>query len=751
MNKNFYYDLEPGRTRLEREYEGNDVVISIVTPTYNSSELIFQTMNCILNQTYPYYEWLVVDDGSTSKESLEVLEKLESTDSRIKVLHKKNEGPAKARDYGVTKSNKNSKYIFFIDDDDLVEKTFLEIAYFTLSINKEAAWCYSDVVNFDGYHSLWNKKFSTEQMKKENLLVNSALIRKDAFNDVSGFKLEGKGLYEDWILWLKLLAKGYYPVHMSYYGFWYRKKKNSGEFQTALESHKDNMNLVNKYASKILDDVNPIEFPREVYNWDGITDSVDILKPRYKRNNKTNILVIVPWMTLGGADKFNLDLFSMIDKEKYSITLLSTQPTEYVWRQKFEEVCDDLFDLSTFIDCKDWTAFVNYIIETRNIDIIFNTNSTTGYEMLPYLHAMHPTIPIMDYIHMEEWYNRNGGYSRDSAAVTSVIDRTLFCNANSEKIMHEYFKVDKKKLGTVYIGVDANKFDPSKYDRVELRKKYKISSEKFVISMIARIDLQKRPYLLMRIIEETVKKNKIKDLLFLVVGDGPLLQVIKNIAKANDLEENVMFLGVSRKPDEIYAISDITLNCSIKEGLALTAYESLSMGVPVVSADVGGQKELINEKTGVIVPCLQKESEINNFVYSDIEVGNYVDGLIKVYNNIDDYKKACRKRILDKFTINHMVEKMTEEFASLTLLKKTDDNSIKNIDIYKELLNQYYLGNKGLYSWLVSEYERKIYGQPPREKFYIIKKGLRKIKNKIRNILWKIPIWRKIVLTLKKK
>ena len=52
-------------------------------------------------------------------------------------------------------------------------------------------------VNFDGYHSLWNKKFSTEQMKKENLLVNSALIRKDAFNDVSGFKLEGKGLYED--------------------------------------------------------------------------------------------------------------------------------------------------------------------------------------------------------------------------------------------------------------------------------------------------------------------------------------------------------------------------------------------------------------------------------------------------------------------------------------------------------------------------------------------------------------------------
>ena len=40
------------------------------------------------------------------------------------------------------------------------------------------------------------------------------------------------------------------------------------------------------------------------------------------------------------------------------------------------------------------------------------------------------------------------------------------------------------------------------------------------------------------------------------------------------------------------------------------------MGVPVISSDVGGQRELIDETVGAVVPCLQKESEIEDFNYS---------------------------------------------------------------------------------------------------------------------------------------
>ena len=149
-------------------------------------------------------------------------------------------------------------------------------------------------------------------------------------------------------------------------------------------------------------------------------------------------------------------------------------------------------------------------------------------------------------------------------------------------------------------------------------------------------------------------------------------------------------MGKTDKPDELYAISDMTLNCSIKEGLALTAYESLSMGVPVVSCDVGGQKELINSETGVIVPCLQKEEDIFDFNYSEEDIKNYVDGILKISKNLDKYKKACRKRILNGFTIDNMAENMQKEFDKLMQLKKPNTSSLtKHIDITKELITMF--------------------------------------------------------------
>ena len=706
---NIDYSLEPGRTlKPQRPFEKHEPMISVITPSWNPSDKIFQLANCILNQTYPYFEWIIVDDESKKEDSLERFKKLEKMDPRIRVLHKKNAGPAKARDYGVEHSNKKTKYIVLIDDDDLMDPTFLETSYFSMNTHPDASWCYADNINFGDENNTWNKNFSSDRMKYENILVSHALIKKEDYLSVGGYELEGTALYEDWIFWLKLIEQKKFPIHMSYYGFWYRRT-NTGQRSSAMKKHKQNLSMVKKYADKIHEKVTPIEYPKEDFNWNQLSEKIDtVVIPKYKKDNKTNILIIIPWMVLGGADKFNLDLIRLADKNKYRFTVLSMQPTEYAWRQQYDELCDDVFDLSSFIDRKDWLAFVNYIIESRNIDIILNTNSQTGYAMLPYLHAKYPSIPIMDYIHMEEWYNRNGGYSRDSAGVGSVIDKTLFCNQNSEKILVDYFKRDASTVGTVYIGVDADKFNPENYDKKKLQEKYNIPSNRTIISLIARIDYQKRPFLLMKIIKKTVELKK--DVLFLIAGDGPLLPDIKRIARDEGLEPYVRFLGKTDKPDELYAISDMTLNCSIKEGLALTAYESLSMGVPVVSCDVGGQKELINSETGVIVPCLQKEEDIFDFNYSEEDIKNYVDGILKISKNLDKYKKACRKRILNGFTIDNMAENMQKEFDKLMQLKKPNTSSLtKHIDITKELITMFFLADKPQYQWLVTKYNRDVY------------------------------------------
>ena len=707
---NIDYRLEPGRTlRPSRKFEKHDPVISIVTPAWNPSDKIFQLANCILNQTYPYFEWLIVDDESTDETSLKYFEELEKMDTRIQVLHKKNAGPAKARDYGVEHSSKKTKYIVLIDDDDLMDPTFLETSYFSMNTHPEASWCYSDNINFGEENNTWNKNFSSDRMKYENILVSHALIKKEDYLAVGGYELDGKALYEDWIFWLKLIAQKKFPIHMSYYGFWYRRA-SGGQLNSARKNHKDNLSMVKKYALEVKDKVKAIEYPKDDYNWDTIRENIDtVIVPKYKKDDKKNILIIIPWMVLGGADKFNLDLIRLVDKEKYRFTVLSMQPTEYAWRQQYSELCDDVFDLSSFIDRKDWLAFINYIIESRNIDMVLNTNSQSGYAMLPYIRAKYPTMPIMDYIHMEEWYNRNGGYSRDSAGVGSVIDKTLFCNQNSEHILIDYFKRNPESVGTVYIGVDADKFNPENYDKKALQEKYNIPSNRTIISLIARIDYQKRPFLLMEIIKKTVEVKK--DVLFLIAGDGPLLPDIKRIARDQGLDPYVRFLGKTDKPDELYAISDMTLNCSIKEGLALTAYESLSMGVPVVSCDVGGQKELINKDTGVIVPCLQNEEDIFDFNYQAEDVQNYVDGILQISKHLDQYKKACRKRILDGFTIDNMAENMEKEFEKLLKLKKPETTCLSNhLDITKELITMFFLADKPQYQWLVTKYNRDVYG-----------------------------------------
>ena len=133
MGEQFNYLLEPGKNRIiNEEYEKDKPVISVIIPFYNSKKYIEQTINSVLNQTFPYYEILIIDDGSKDKESLEILKYIENLDERIKVFHKENEGLAATRDFGAKKSSKTCKYLMFLDDDDLIEPTFLECGYFTL-------------------------------------------------------------------------------------------------------------------------------------------------------------------------------------------------------------------------------------------------------------------------------------------------------------------------------------------------------------------------------------------------------------------------------------------------------------------------------------------------------------------------------------------------------------------------------------------------------------------------------------------
>ena len=93
LNENFDFQNQPGLYRSTRKiiYTGKPL-ISIITPYYNAKKYIKQTAFSILNQTFPYWEWIIVNDGSTDKDTEKVLNEIASLDSRIKIFNKENGG-----------------------------------------------------------------------------------------------------------------------------------------------------------------------------------------------------------------------------------------------------------------------------------------------------------------------------------------------------------------------------------------------------------------------------------------------------------------------------------------------------------------------------------------------------------------------------------------------------------------------------------------------------------------------------------
>ncbi|MBZ9687727.1 glycosyltransferase [Clostridium estertheticum] len=100
--------------------------ISVIIPIYNAEKYLNKSINSVLNQTIKNIEVILVDDGSSDK-SGQIIDKYEEEDSRIVVIHQKNQGVSVARNAGM--SIANGQYIGFIDPDDWAQEEMYEVLY----------------------------------------------------------------------------------------------------------------------------------------------------------------------------------------------------------------------------------------------------------------------------------------------------------------------------------------------------------------------------------------------------------------------------------------------------------------------------------------------------------------------------------------------------------------------------------------------------------------------------------------------
>lgn len=190
-----------------------DELISIIVPVYNAEKFIRETMDCVIAQTYPCWELLLVEDGSRDN-SVEIIETYirDSGEERIRLIcQPENMGAAKARNRGLQEAK--GRYIAYLDADDLwlPEKLEHELAFIR---EKDAAFVFTGYEFADENGKGTGKIVHVpETLNYRQALSNTTIFTTTVMFDTQKISKELLEMpvikSEDTALWWKVLRNGY--------------------------------------------------------------------------------------------------------------------------------------------------------------------------------------------------------------------------------------------------------------------------------------------------------------------------------------------------------------------------------------------------------------------------------------------------------------------------------------------------------------------------------------------------------------
>ncbi|MGS0747727.1 glycosyltransferase family 2 protein [Halpernia sp. GG3] len=180
--------------------------VSIITPMYNSSKFLKETIASVLNQTFTDWEWLITDDCSKDN-SVGIIENLNDPRAKLTVAEK-NGGAGHARN--ISLKNATGKYITFLDADDFWEPNFLaEMVAFMKAEKAELA--YSNYARCDENLNPKIEDFKADKIVTFNNLLKTC--RLSLLSSMYDSERVGKEYFpegskrEDHVMWLNLLKK----------------------------------------------------------------------------------------------------------------------------------------------------------------------------------------------------------------------------------------------------------------------------------------------------------------------------------------------------------------------------------------------------------------------------------------------------------------------------------------------------------------------------------------------------------------
>ncbi|MDD2582602.1 MAG: glycosyltransferase family A protein [Desulfuromonadaceae bacterium] len=210
---------------LHTNSEANSVPrVSVIIPCFNHGKYLDESIGSVLDQTFRDIEIIVVNDGSTDTETLDILERLNLKGCRV--IHTTNQGPAAARNRGI--AGCQGDYILPLDADDKISPDFIREAVNLLDADPLLGVVYGKVCFFGDAEGAWEQpEFSLGRLLIQNMIVASAVFRRKDWLVVGGYRAVMKEGWEDWDFWLSLVGISKKVRRLGNGSFYYRIRHDS--------------------------------------------------------------------------------------------------------------------------------------------------------------------------------------------------------------------------------------------------------------------------------------------------------------------------------------------------------------------------------------------------------------------------------------------------------------------------------------------------------------------------------------------
>jgi len=447
--------------------------VTVITPFYNTGAIFNETARSVLQQSFQQWEWLIINDGSTEKKSVRILNEYRNRDTRIRVIdHSTNRGLSAARNTGFREAN--TKYVVQLDSDDLLEPTAVEKWFWFLESHPEYSFVKGYSVNFAAKENLWLLGFHNGRAFLDGNKANATcMIRKKVHEAVGGYDETIRGGLEDWDFWLRCASFGFWGSTVPEYLDWYRRravvKEKWPNWHNGSRRADFHAELRRRYSKLWKGGFPRIQIRRHIP-----TDSIQDELPceNLLSKDKRRILMILPSLTAGCTADFDLNFASKRNSEGFEITIATTLNGDHSRLPEFTKHTPDVFALHRFLKIVDYPRFLRYLMRSRQVDMIMISHSEIGYELLPYLRAHFPNASFIDHT-QDGWKNR--GYACKSLRHRELLD----LNIVSSKYLKNWLvsrggDPQKIQVGDTKLDPSEWRYDPKGKHRVREKRELEV-------------------------------------------------------------------------------------------------------------------------------------------------------------------------------------------------------------------------------------------------------------------------------------